>query len=229
MKAKDVMTTRVVAVVSDMPVSAIASLLLDRHISAVPVIDEERRILGIVSEGDLIRRGKTTERRSWWLATYGDAKALAREFVKTHGLYATDVMTREVVTVTEDTPVSTIAELLEQKGIKRVPVVRHGRLVGIVSRADLLRGLATRGLQPRTPEAQDDETIQAHLMEVLEREPWADATFLSIMVDQGVVHLWGLVRSEEERRALRVAAEAIPGVRNVRDYLRLSPDLVPFI
>lgn len=228
MKAKDVMTTKVVAVVPDMPVSAIASLLLDRHISAVPVIDRERRILGIVSEGDLIRRGKTAERRSWWLATYGDAKALAREFVKTHGLYAKDVMTRNVVTVTEDTPVSTIAELLEQKGIKRVPVVRDGRLVGIVSRADLLRGLATRGLKPRTPEAQDDETIQAQLLEVLEREPWADTTFLSIMVDHGIVHLWGLVRSEDERWALRVAAQTVSGVHKVRDYLRLSPDLLPF-
>jgi CBS domain-containing protein len=228
MKAKDVMTTKVVAVVPGMPVSVIATLLLERRISAVPVIGGGRCILGIVSEGDLIRRSRTAQPRSWWLATFGDAESLAREFLKTYGLYAKDVMTREVVTVTEETPVATIAELLEEKGIKRVPVVRDSRLVGIVSRADLLRGLAARGLKSTAPEAQDDEAIQAQLLEVLDREPWADTASLSVMVDHGIVHFWGLVRSEEEQRALRVAAEAVPGVRKVRDYLRLSPDLLPF-
>ncbi|MFQ5847503.1 MAG: CBS domain-containing protein [Candidatus Methylomirabilales bacterium] len=225
MKAKDVMTTKVVAVGPEMPVNAIAALLLERHISAVPVIDEDRRILGIVSEGDLMRRHETARRRSWWLATFGEAEALARDFVRSHGQRAKDVMTRGVVTVTDETPVAAIAELLEQKGIKRVPVVRDGRLVGIVSRADLLRGLAARGLKPMAPEAQDDEAIRAQLLAVLEQEPWAETHFLSVVVDHGVVHFWGLVRSEAERQALGVAAETIPGVRGVEDHLRLLRDV----
>ncbi|MFQ5960491.1 MAG: CBS domain-containing protein [Candidatus Methylomirabilales bacterium] len=220
MKAKDVMTTKVVAVSPEMPVNAIAALLLERHVSAVPVIDEDRRILGIVSEGDLMRRGETARRGSWWLAAFVDAEDLADQFVKTHGQRAKDVMTREVVTVTEDTPVVTIAEQLEQRGIKRVPVVREDRLVGIVSRADLLRVLATRGLKPMVPESQEDGAIREQFLGVLEREPWADTTLLSIVVEQGVIHLWGLVRSESERHALHVAAEAVPGVRGVQDHLR---------
>lgn len=220
MKAKDVMTTKVVAVGAEMPVNAIAALLLERHISAVPVIDEDRRILGIVSEGDLMRRGEAARRASWWLATFGEAEEVAREFVKTHGQRAKDVMTRTVMTVTEDTPIAAIAGLLEQRGIKRVPVVRDDRLVGIVSRADLLRGLAVRGIKPMVPEAQEDGAIRDQLLAVLEGEPWADTTLLSIVVEQGVVHLWGLVRSESERHALHVAAEGIPGARGIQDHLR---------
>lgn len=220
MRAKDVMTTKVVAVGPEMPVTAIAALLLERHISGVPVIDEDRHLLGIVSEGDLMPRGKTARRPSWWLATFGEAEEMARAFVKSHGQRAKDVMTQSVVTVTEETPIVAIAEILEQKGIKRVPVVRDDRLVGIVSRADLLRGLAARGLKPMVPEAQEDGAIREQLLGVLECEPWADTTLLSIVVEQGVVHLWGLVRSEDERHALYVAAEAVPGVRGVQDHLR---------
>ena len=228
MKAKDIMTTEVVVVGPEMPVNAVAALLLERYISAVPVIDEDRRLLGVVSEGDLMGRGKTARRRSplrsWWLAAFGEPEHLAREFVKTHGQRAKHVMTRDVVTVTEETPIADIAELLEHKGIKRVPVVREGRIVGIVSRADLLRGLAARGLKPKAPELQEDEAIQAQLLAVIDREPWADTHLFHIMVDQGVVHLWGLVPSEEERQALQVAAEAIAGVRAVQDHLRVWPE-----
>lgn len=225
MKAKDLMTTKVVAVGSQMPVNAVAALLLERHISAVPVIDDDRRVLGIVSEGDLMRRSEMGRRRSWWLASFGETEGLAREFAKTHGQRVKDVMTQDVVTVTEETSASEIAELLERKGIKRVPVVRDGRLVGIVSRADLLRGLAVRGLKPMIPVAPDDEAIRAQLLSLLGREPWAETHSLSIVVDHGVVHLWGPVRSEEERKALRVAAETIPGVRGVEDHLRPSSEV----
>lgn len=225
MKAKDLMTTKVVAVGPQMPVNAVAALLLERHISAVPVIDDDRRVLGIVSEGDLMRRSEMGRRRSWWLASFGETESLAREFAKTHGQRVKDVMTQDVVTVTEETSVGEIAELLEGKGIKRVPVVRDGRLVGIVSRADLLRGLAVRGLKPMIPVAPDDAAIRAQLLSLLGREPWAETHLLSIVVDHGVVHLWGPVRSEEERQALRVAAETIPGVRGVEDHLRPSSEV----
>lgn len=221
MNARDVMTTNVVAVRPEMPVNAIAALLLERHISAVPVIDDERRVVGIVSEGDLVRREETAPRPSWWLAIFGDPEKLAREFARSHGQRAKDVMSREVVTVSEETPLGEIAALLEKHRIKRVPVLRDGRLVGIVSRADVLRGLVARGLKPVSPVAQDDAAIRAQLLEALQREPWASGHFLSIVVDHGVVHFWGLVQSDAERRALRVAAENIQGVRGVEDHLRL--------
>jgi len=225
MKAKDVMTTKVATVGPDMPVNAIAALLLERHISAVPVIDDDRRILGIVSEGDLMRRGETERRPSWWLAAFSNAEELAREFTKTRGIRAKDVMTREVLTVTEETPIATIAELLEKRRIKRVPVVRDGRIVGIVSRADLLRALAVQDIKPMVPVTQDDRVIRDQLLAVLKREPWADTHLLNILVSDGVVHLWGLVGSDAEQKALRVAAETIPGVRGVEDHLHLSRTL----
>jgi CBS domain-containing protein len=225
MKAKDVMTTKVATVGPDMPVNAIAALLLERHISAVPVIDDDRRILGIVSEGDLMRRGETERRPSWWLAAFSNAEELAREFTKTRGIRAKDVMTREVLTVTEETPIATIAELLEKRRIKRVPVVRDGRIVGIVSRADLLRALAVQDIKPMVPVTQDDRVIRDQLLAVLKREPWADTHLLNILVSDGVVHLWGLVGSDAEQKALRVAAETIPGVRGVEDHLSLSRTL----
>jgi CBS domain-containing protein len=225
MKAKDIMTTKVATVGPDMPVNAIAALLLERHISAVPVIDDDRRILGIVSEGDLMRRGETERRPSWWLAAFSNAEELAREFTKTRGIRAKDVMTREVLTVTEETPIATIAELLEKRRIKRVPVVRDGRIVGIVSRADLLRALAVQDIKPMVPVTQDDRVIRDQLLAVLKREPWADTHLLNILVSDGVVHLWGLVGSDAEQKALRVAAETIPGVRGVEDHLSLSRTL----
>jgi CBS domain-containing protein len=208
-----------------MPINAIAALLLERHISAVPVIDDDRRILGIVSEGDLMRRGETERRPSWWLAAFSNAEELAREFTKTRGIRAKDVMTREVLTVTEETPIATIAELLEKRRIKRVPVVRDGRIVGIVSRADLLRALAVQDIKPMVPVTQDDRVIRDQLLAVLKREPWADTHLLNILVSDGVVHLWGLVGSDAEQKALRVAAETIPGVRGVEDHLSLSRTL----
>jgi len=225
MKAKDVMTTKVVTLGPDMPVNTIAALFLERHISAVPVIDDDRRILGIVSEGDLMRRGETEPRPSWWLEAFSNDEDLWREFTKTRGQRAKDVMTREVLTVTEETPIAAIAELLEKRRIKRLPVVRDGRIVGVVSRADLLRALAVRGVKPMVPATRDDAGIRDQLLALLEREPWADTHLMNIVVDQGIVHLWGLVRSEAEGQALRVAAETTPGVLGVEDHLRLSRTL----
>ncbi|MFQ5827638.1 MAG: CBS domain-containing protein [Candidatus Methylomirabilia bacterium] len=227
MKAKDIMTTKVVSVRRDTPVNEIATLLLDRHISGVPVTDAEGHVLGVVTEGDLIQRAEAPPRRSWWLAFFSDADVMAREFVKSHGLKAWDVMTKEVLTVTEDTSLADIARLLEEKRIKRVPVVRDGHLVGIVSRADVIRALAARGVEPAPPEAKEDETIRKQLLEALRREPWADTHLLNIVVDRGIVHIWGLVRSPNERRALRVAAENIPAVRHVSDHTVLWEDVPP--
>jgi len=221
MLAKDVMTKQVVTVPPGTSVPEIARLLLQRRISAVPVVDADGRVLGIVSEGDLIRRPEVggARRRSWWLSLLSGSGNDPAEYVKAHGGQAGDVMTRPVVTVAEDTPAEDIARLLEERRIKRVPVVRRGKLVGIVSRADLLRGLASTKARPRQPARASDRAIRDKLVKRLEREPWAPLGQLNVIVTDGVVHLWGLVDSAEQRRALQVAAREISGVRAVEDHL----------
>lgn len=221
MVAKDVMTSSVVTAMPDTPVPELARLLLDRRISAVPVVDSDRRILGIVSEGDLMRRPESgTERRpGWWLELFGGAEGLASEYIKAHGVRAADIMTRKVVTITEDASLGEIAQLLEERRVKRVPVVRGGKLVGIVSRADLLRGLATRHAQSEVPLSADDRVIREKFLQVLERERWARPAYVNVIVANGTVHLWGTVDSGQERRALLIAAGTIPGVRGVEDHL----------
>jgi len=220
MLAKDIMTTNVVTVTPDARVREIAQLLLKRHVSAVPVVDAENRVVGIVSEGDLMRRPETgtARHRSWWLTLVAGSEDLARDYAKAHGVRAADVMSGNLVTVTEDTPVGTVARLLEERHIKRVPVLRDDRLVGIVSRADLLRGLASRPAQPGVSPATDDRAIRERLLQTLRTEPWAP-THLTVIVTDGIVHFWGVVSSEEERNALRVAATNGPGVRGVEDHL----------
>jgi CBS domain-containing protein len=227
MVAQDVMTADIVTVTAETAVPEIAALLLEHRISAVPVVDAKGGVLGIVSEGDLMHRpevGTERRRRSWWLTLFGDQGDLAKEFVKTHGLRAADVMTRAVVTVTDDTPLPAIAQMLEERRIKRVPVVREGRLVGIVSRADLLRAVAARKALAEPAPKPDDRAIRERLLETIRSAEWVTDTFVSVMVTDGVVHLWGAIESEVQRDALRVAAERIPGVRAVKDHMgRLPP------
>jgi CBS domain-containing protein len=221
MLAKDVMTRQVVTVPPDASVPEIAKLLLERRISAVPVVAADGRVLGIVSEGDLIRRPEVggARRRPWWLSLLTGSGNDPAEYVKAHGGQAADVMTRQVVTVTEDTPAGDIARLLEERRIKRVPVLRRGRLVGIVSRADLLRGLASTRARSRRTGRASDRAIREKLIKRLAREPWAPLGQINVVVTDGVVHLWGLVDSAEQRRALQVAAREISGVRAVEDHL----------
>lgn len=225
MLARDVMTKHVVTVPPDASVPEIARLLLERRISAVPVVDADGRVLGIVSEGDLIRRPEVTgpRRRSWWLALLSGGGGDAAEYIKAHGGQASDVMTHPAVTVTEDTPAGDVARLLEERRIKRVPVVRRGELVGIVSRADLLRGLASGKPSSRKAPRASDQAIRQKLIGRLEHESWAPFGQLNVIVTDGVVHLWGLVDSSEQRRALLVAAREISGVRDVEDHLGEVP------
>lgn len=224
MQAKDVMTANVITVRPDTTVEEIARLLLERHISAVPVVDAQGAVLGVVSEGDLLRRPElASERRQpWWLRLVGNAAERAEEYLKTHGLHAEDVMTHPVVTVTEETPLGRIAELLEKRRIKRVPVVRDGRLVGIVSRANLLHALAARKDEPAEPST-DDRALREAVTGELEQLDWATHGALNVIVTGGVVELWGWVESAEERKALIAAAEGVPGVRAVEDHLGSVP------
>jgi CBS domain-containing protein len=216
--AADVMTTEVVSVEPDTPVRDIAELLYTRRISGVPVV-EQGQVIGIVSEGDLIGHVAAIgePRRSWWLSLFADESLSARDYAKTHGRTARDVMTTSVISVGETATLAEIARLVERHRIKRVPVLRDGKLVGIVTRGNLLQGLATLKAEP--PQPVDDATIREHLVAELKRQPWAHLYADDIMVENGVVHLHGTVRSEDERRALRIAAENVRGVRSVEDHL----------
>ncbi|MFQ5953686.1 MAG: CBS domain-containing protein [Kiloniellales bacterium] len=224
MQAKDIMTTNVVTVTPDTRVERIAGLLLERRISGVPVVDQDHRVVGIVSEDDLIRRPEsgTERRRSWWLDLLAGTEDRAAEYVKTHGLRAEDVMTRNPATVSEDTPVGEIAQMLERRRIKRVPVLRDHKLVGIISRANLLQGLAARKQAGPAPSA-DDRSIREQVIETLSREEWLTHGSFNVTVTDGVVEIWGWVDSEPERRALKVAIENVPGVRSLVDHLGSVP------
>lgn len=223
MLAREAMTPTPIAVPATLAVEDCARILLDNRISAVPVVDADNRVIGIVSEGDLMRRRESgTERRySWWLELVSDPETMARDFVKSAGHQVSDVMTRQVVSVAEDTPLAAIAELFEKRRIKRVPVVRDGRLVGIVSRADLVRTLlAGRGAP--ADDAASDADIRDRFLARLEKEPWGPRSFVNILVKNGEVELWGVAGSPDEARALGLLAEAVPGVRSVANNVRVG-------
>jgi CBS domain-containing protein len=227
MRAKDIMTTRVVSVRPETSVKEVTANLLAHRISAVPVIDRDDRLVGIISEGDLLRRveiGTAGRQRSWWLSLFISDAELADEFTKSHGYTAADIMTRDVVTVGEETSLSDIAEVLESRHIKRVPVVRLGRVVGIVSRANLVQALARANLQRDLAKRQmlraaevTDEAIRERLNTELDKQEWSHLLTTNIIVNAGIVEFWGIVGSEAEKRASRVIAETIPGVRSVID------------
>ncbi|MBI4182621.1 MAG: CBS domain-containing protein [Proteobacteria bacterium] len=224
MQAKDIMTREVVTISADATVQEAARLLVARHVSAVPVTDKDGRILGIVSEGDLLRRPETgtLRPRSWWLELVAAPEDRASEYVKSHGTRVRDVMTKEVISVGETASLGDIAHQLEANHIKRVPVVKGGKLVGIVSRADLLRGLATRKTEI-SPVSESDRTIREALLKTLEDEDIAPRHLLNVVVANGVVHLWGIVENDEQRNAVRIAAENTPGAKRVESHLKTVP------
>lgn len=227
MKAADIMTTKVISVRQNTTVMDIAKLLLEHGISAVPVVDDKGRPVGIVSEGDLMRREEadTAPRASWWLRAITSNVESAEKFTKSHGLIAQDVMTRDVVQVTEDTPLNEIARLLEEHQIKRVPVMRDGEMVGIVSRANLLRALTL--VAPAEPSA-DDRELRAKILTVLEEQPWEDGVYPTVAVKDGVAHIWAIVPSREQGDALRVAMENVPGLQRLEANISVRPKIPYF-
>lgn len=223
MQAIDIMTPKVVSVGPDAEVREIAQLLLSHRISAVPVVDEAHQVIGIVSEGDLMRRvkGDGDHRDSWWLSLFTGGKD-AGDYVKSHGRKAHEVMTTNPMTVEENTPLHTIARMLEKHHIKRVPVLRDGKLVGIVSRANLLQGIANAAVAP-TQSPTDDRQIREAILKEVENNTGVQVEGISVIVDGGVVEVWGLVESLEQKQAVSVAAENVPGVTQVENHLGMMP------
>ncbi len=223
MNAADVMVSNVISVRADTTVEKIADTLLTNRISAVPVVDEHGGLVGIVSEGDLIHRVEAgTERhRSWWLEMLTGKEVLAREFVKSHARKAADVMSHPAIAVRPDTSLSDIASLLEKHRIKRVPVVSHGKIVGIVSRANLIQALVRHGDEIVPDQKVGDAALRDRLLAQLRAKPWWPND-INVIVNNGTVELWGIVDSEVEKDAIRVAVEVTPGVRGIANNLAIK-------
>jgi len=234
MHAKDVMTPNVTTVDPDMTVQDLAKLLSDRGISGAPVVDAAGRMVGIVSEGDLLHRAelgterRDDRRRSWWLDHF--ASDLARDYVKSHGRTVKDIMTRDVVSISEDTDLADVATMLETKRIKRAPVVHDDKIVGIISRANLVRALvATPGVAATSATGGDDRAIRARLLAELGRQEWARIWPQDIIVSDRVVHLWfSSDEPAEKRQAVRIAAENVPGARSVEEHIVPAPLMPAF-
>jgi CBS domain-containing protein len=220
MRAQDVMTQYVVSVGPNDPVSKAVQAMLQNDISGLPVLDVEGRLVGMVTEGDLLRRAETgtTRKRPRWIEFFVGPGKLADEYVHTHGRKVSEVMTDDPVHVVEETPLEEVVSLMEKRRIKRIPVVRGTKVVGIVSRANLLHALARIAGEAK-PASADDKTIRTKLLATLNAEQWAPVGALDIFVRDGVVDLWGVITDERERRAMIVAAENTPGVKAVKDHL----------
>ncbi len=225
MQARDIMTASVATVRPDAEVSEIAKQLLARNISAMPVVVDRDKVVGIVSEGDLMHRSENeTERQpSWWIRLFAEPQDRASDYVKSHGLHAKDIMSRDVISVTEDASLAEIAETLEKNHIKRVTVMRDGKLVGIVSRANLLQGLVAAGTKTAATANDSDLSVA---VESAALKACLNVEYVSVVVADGVATLWGMVESDAERSALGVAAERVAGVSRVENNINVMPALV---
>jgi CBS domain-containing protein len=222
-KARDVMVAPVITAVPRATIRSVAETFVRHGISAVPVVDDTGKLVGIISEGDLLHRkeNRTEKHRAWWLRALVGADTLAAEYAKAHAHRVEDVMTRKVISASPETPLHEIAELLEKHSIKRVPIVENGQLVGLVSRANLVQAVASAGKGLEIPSS--DVTIRHKLLAHLKAEHWTHVGLLNATVNGGVVDLWGAASSDAERNAVRVAAEAIPGVCKVNNHMRIWP------
>lgn len=220
MKAGDIMTAHPVTVRPQTSVMEAVQLMLQKQFSGLPVVDDQGTIVGIVTEGDLLRRSETgtQRRRPRWIEFFIGPGRLASEYAHASGRKIEQVMTRTVLTIDEDTPLDEIVNIMERHRIKRLPVVRDGRVVGIVSRANLLRALASVAGETK-PTTVDDASIRDRLNAELDKAPWAPAAMVDVVVRNGVVHLWGTIIDERQRQGIRVAAENTPGVKAVEDHL----------
>ena len=219
MRAHQIMTRPVISVTPETPIVEAANTMLQRHVSGLPVVDGAGKLVGIISEGDFIRRSEigTQRKRGRWLKLILGPGKEATDFVHEHGGKVGEIMTPEPLTVTEDTTLEEIVQLMEQHNIKRLPVTRGDTLVGIVSRSNLLQAVASLARQIPDPTA-DDDHIRNRIINALEKNDWCPFG-LSVIVRDGIVHLGGVITEERSRQAAIVCAENVTGVRKVHDHL----------
>jgi CBS domain-containing protein len=227
-KAQDIMTRAVVTVGPHTLVPDIAAMMVEKRISGMPVVTEGGEIIGIVSQSDLLHRVETgTERqgrRKWWMLNLADADALAREYAKAHGLRAQDVMSRYVISVHEDAQLRDVAEILDTHRIKRVPVLQSGRLVGIITRGDLVRALS-QVQTSKSAKTVDDAALHKTLHDRIRAQPWVNESYISVTVNHGVVELWGFVDTVDQHSALRALVEETNGVARLEDKITVGVPL----
>lgn len=220
MKVRDVMTKPVVSIDAEAPVSLAIRLMLQKKISGLPVVDSNGNLVGVVTEGDFLRRAETGTQhtQSRWLEFLAGPGAVAEDYVRSHGRKVSEVMTRNVKTVDEATQLKDVVALMERNHIKRVPVLRGKKLVGIVTRANLLRALVSYMHSGSAPSSAD-ATIREAILRELNSESWAPVATVDAIVRQGVVTLSGFVLDERQRAAVKVLVENLPGVKAVQDDL----------
>jgi CBS domain-containing protein len=220
MNAKDVMTGTVISVAPEATVLQAARLMLQHHISGLPVIDKTGRLVGILSEGDFLRRQetRTERRRSRWLEFIMGPGRIASEYTHSHGSKVSEVMTENVQTVSENTSLEDVVRLMEKHRIKRVPVLRGDAVVGIITRSNIMHAMVSLA-RSAPPAAKDDASIRQRLLDEIRKEQWAPSATTNVVVHDGVVELWGVIVDERQREALKVAAENIPGVKAVKDHM----------
>jgi len=218
MQVRDVMTRNVISIASNETILKAARTMLQNRISGLPVVDAAGALVGMVTEGDFLRRGEigTQRQRPKWLEFVLGPGRLAAEYTHAFGRKVEEIMTGDPCTVSEDDTLETVVELMERHRIKRLPVLRDGKMVGIVSRANLLHALASVVRDVQAP-AGGDAAIRDRILAVLAQQAWAPG--LNVVVKDGVAELWGTITEERERQAVVVAAENVPGVRMVRDHL----------
>src|SRR5258705_1081536 len=219
MRAHQIMTRPVVTVSSEPSVVEAVNTMLARHVSGLPVVGAAGKLVGIISEGDFLRRSEigTQRKRGQFLRFILGAGQAASDFVHEHGRKVAEIMTREPLTISEDTTLEDIVELMEKKHVKRLPVMRGDQVVGIVSRANLLQAVATLTRQIPDPTA-DDDHIRNRVIDALSKNDWCPFG-LSVIVRDCIVHLSGVITEERSRQAAIVGAENVAGVRKVRDHL----------
>ncbi|HWX63438.1 CBS domain-containing protein [Bradyrhizobium sp.] len=219
MRAHQIMTRSVITVTPQTTIVDAANLMLERHVSGLPVVDTNGKLVGIVSEGDFIRRSEigTGRKRGRWLRFILGPGKSASDFVHEHGRKVSEVMTKSPLTITEDTALADIVEMMERNNVKRLPVVRDDKVVGIVSRANLLQAVASLAREVPDPTA-DDDRIRNRIVDALEKHDWCPFG-LNVVVRDGVAHLSGVITEEHARQAAVVAAENVEGVKAVHDHL----------
>lgn len=218
MQVKDVMTRNVISVGADEPVVKAARMMLQNRISGLPVVDTKGELVGMVTEGDFLRRREigTERRRPKWLEFVLGPGRLAQEYVHTSGRKVEEIMTPNPWTVGEDNSLEDVVEVMERRHIKRLPVMQDGRMIGIVSRANLMHALASLSRDVPAP-AGGDSAIRDACIAALSKQNWAP--HVNVVVKNGVAELWGVVTDERERQALIVATENVAGVEKVHDHL----------
>ena len=219
MRAHQIMTRPVTTVTPDTPIVEAATVMLQRHVSGLPVVDASGKLVGVVSEGDFIRRAEigTGRKRGRWLRFVLGTGKSASDFVHEHGRKVSEIMSTSPLTITEDTALAEIVALMEKNHVKRLPVMRGHQVVGIVSRANLLHAVASLARQIPDPTA-DDDHIRNRVSDELEKNDWCPFG-LGVIVKDGIVHLSGVITEEGSRQAAVVAAENVQGVHKVHDHL----------